>query len=85
MAIITKYLSATNFRGARIKATTGNGKFSVTISYPYEDSRNAHALAALALARKLGWQGTLIEGGTATGSVFVFVPASGVVIEQHTI
>lgn len=85
MAIITKYLSATNFRGARIKATTGNGKFSVTISYPYEDSRNAHALAALALARKLGWTGTLIEGGTATGSVFVFVPASGVVIEQHII
>jgi len=85
MAIITKYLSATNFRGARIKATTGNGKHSVTISYPYEDSRNAHAHAALALARKLGWQGTLIEGGTATGSVFVFVPASGVVIEHHTI
>lgn len=85
MAIITKYLSATNTKGGRIKATTGNGKFSVTIPYPDEDSRNAHALAALALARKLGWQGTLIEGGTSTGSVFVFVPASGVVIEHHTI
>jgi len=85
MAIITKYLSATHYKGARIKATTGNGKFSVTISYPYEDSRNAHAHAALALARKLGWQGTLIEGGTSTGSVFIYIPASGVVIEHHTI
>jgi len=84
MAIITKYLSATNFRGARIKATTGNGKHSVTIPFPHEDSRNARALAALTLARMLGWQGTLVEGGTATGSVFVLIPASGV-IEQHTI
>lgn len=70
--IITKYIGPTNALGARIKATTGSGKNSSTISYPYEDSRNAHALAALDLARKLGWAGTLIEGGTATGSVFVF-------------
>lgn len=85
MSIITKYLGPTNTKGGRIKATTGNGKHSVTIPYPYEDSRNAHALAALALARKLGWQGTLIEGGTSTGSVFVHIPATGVIIEHHTI
>ena len=71
-AIITKYIGPTNTLGARIKATTGNGKISATIPYPHEDSRNAHALAALKLARKIGWTGTLIEGGTATGSVFVF-------------
>lgn len=70
--ITTKYLGPTNTRGARIRAMTVNGKNFATTSYPHEDSRNAHALAALKLARKLGWTGTLIEGSTPTGSVFVF-------------
>lgn len=70
--ITTKYIGPTDTKGARIKATTGNGKHSSTIAYPHEDSCNAHALAALDLARKLGWTGALVEGGTATGSVFVF-------------
>lgn len=70
-AIITKYIGPTNIKGGRIKAMTGNGKHSLTIGYPHESS-NPHAVAAVALARKLGWTGALIEGGTATGSVFVF-------------
>lgn len=70
-AIVTKYLGPTNTKGGRIKATTDNGRYSVTIDYPHE-SRYPHADAALALCWKMGWTGTLIEGGTADGSVFVF-------------
>ena len=50
-AIITKYLSATNCKGARIKATCERG--SVTISYPYELSGDAcHIEAANALVAR---------------------------------
>jgi len=35
-AIVTRYLGATNHRGARIKATCDRG--SITISYPYDKS-----------------------------------------------
>ena len=70
-AITTKYLGPTNFRGARIKATAEAG--SVTVDFPYEFSgADAHAVAALALARKIGWDGDLLAGGTADGYVFVF-------------
>lgn len=50
--IITKYLSATNTRGSRIKATCWNG--SVTVGYKYDlDSRGNHEAAAQALIAKL--------------------------------
>ena len=54
-AITTKYLPATNTKGARIKASCEAG--SVTISYPHEAQRGhlAHAQAVYALAEKLGW------------------------------
>jgi hypothetical protein len=53
-AIQTKYLSPTNSRGARIKASCAAG--SITISYPYELSGQAvHRKAAEALVAKLGW------------------------------
>jgi len=72
-------LGPTNTKGGRIKATTGNGRYSVTIDYPHE-SRYPHADAALALCWKMGWTGTLIEGGTADGSVFVFAKKRVVII-----
>lgn len=72
IAIETKYLGPTNTRGSRIKAYTDNGH-SLTIGYPHElDTRDAHAKAAVELARSLGWDGDLIAGGTTTGYVFVF-------------
>lgn len=44
-AIVTKYLPATNFRGARIKAECERGK--VTIPFPHELTWNlAHISAA---------------------------------------
>lgn len=71
-AISTKYLGPTYTRGGRIKAYTESGH-SLTIGYPHElDTREAHASAAVALCKSLGWDGTLISGGTADGYVFVF-------------
>lgn len=50
-AIITKYLSPGNVRGARIKASCERG--SVTIGYPHELSgENVHIAAADALVAK---------------------------------
>jgi len=68
-AISTKYLGPTNTKPARIKATTGGG-YSLTIPYSYDG--NPHMAAAQMLARKMGWGGTMIEGHTTEGSVFVF-------------
>lgn len=54
-AIITKFVNPTDHKGARIKATCDAG--SITIPYPHElgEGSKAHALAAMALVRKLGW------------------------------
>jgi ribosomal protein S27E len=71
-AILVKYLPATNTRGARLKATDCDHN-TLTISYP-SDSTHAHSCAALALCRKMGWKGTLVEGGLGDGSsVFTFL------------
>lgn len=76
-AISTKYIPATDYKGSRIKADDGDGN-TVTISYPHEfDTEKAHAQAALALCRKMGWTDRLhgnglIAGGTKSGYVFVF-------------
>ncbi len=53
---------------AKIGTDTGN---RVAISYPY-GAKSPHAVAALALCKKLGFKGALLEGCTDTGSVFVF-------------
>jgi hypothetical protein len=79
-AITTKFLSATNTRGSRIKATCDAG--SVTISYPYElDYPDTHRKAAQALVDKLGWNtdsyGNLIVGGLPNNAGCVFVFNSG--------
>ena len=50
-AIITKYLSATNTRGSRIKATCDRG--SIIVSYPHELSgSDVHVFAANALVAR---------------------------------
>lgn len=69
-SIETKYYGSTNSRGSRIKATDGDN--SVTVSYDHSlNTERNHAAAALTLARKLKWTGTLIGGGTKAGYVFV--------------
>lgn len=74
IAITTKYLSPTNSRGARIKAFTCNGH-QLTIGYPNDlISTEAHAKAAVNLARRIGWiyGGKLVSGSIKGGYVFVF-------------
>lgn len=57
-AITTKYLSATNHRGERVKATAQAG--SVTVSWDYELNTEAnHKAAAKALSDKMGWDGSV--------------------------
>lgn len=54
-AIVTKYISPTNYRGARIKATAAAG--SVTMEYRHEHNPEAnHRLAAMRLVDKFKWR-----------------------------
>lgn len=73
VAIETKYLGPTNIRGSRVKATAQTDN---QITLTWDDSLNSsqnHAAAAAALCKKMGWEGSLVGGGTKTGEVFVFV------------
>ena len=70
--ISTKYYGPTNTKGSRIVAKTASGK---RFTQDYLHSLNAdenHWLAAQGLAQKLQWSGTMIQGDTDTGCVFVF-------------
>ena len=71
--ITVKYLSVTNTKGARIKATQSEGKTSVTLSRDYGLNFEEQAMdAAKAICKKLGWSGTMQGGHTKEGMVFVF-------------
>lgn len=65
-AILTKYLSPTDTKGSRVKATCGAG--SVTVSWDYGLSiENNHAAAAKELIRQLGWTDEAGYKGDWTG------------------
>lgn len=74
-AIQTHYLGPTNTRGSRIVATAERQPakpWRVVIPYDHR-ADDPHKVAALALCKRLGWHGTLIQGGLPNGdSVFVF-------------
>ena len=73
-AIVTKFIPATNTRGARIKATSQAG--SVMIAYDYSGDAS-HRRAAQALCEKMGWPtDNWIDGGTPDNSGFAFVRAA---------
>ena len=75
-AIETKYLRPTNVRGARIKAAAWYG--TVTVNYDYElNADENHAVAALTLRRKFGWQGKFAQGGNVKGDGYYFVNIEG--------
>lgn len=75
-AIQTHYLPATNTMGSRIVATA-EGKGNRVI-VPYDHSGKEHQVAALALCKRLGWHGRLIEGGLPSGDhVFVWSQHGG--------
>ena len=70
-SIVTKRLSPTDTSGARVKATAANGA-SVIVPYSYEGDGVADDRAAVKLAAKLGWTGTLVRGSTKDGYAYVF-------------
>lgn len=72
-SITTKFLPATNHKGGRIKAANSFGTSNITIAS--DDSLNVeqnHINAAQTLAKKLGWAGKFVGGGTKDGFVFCF-------------
>jgi hypothetical protein len=76
-AIVTKYLPASNSKGARIKASDSDGN-SITVSYPQEchTELEASRTAANALCEKMNWKGNMVSGqiriGLTTYEIFVF-------------
>lgn len=72
-AISTKYLTPTDRRGARIKATA-EGVGSVTIDYPHDTHEDQkHKRAALALCKKAGWKTEGMVGGFLRPGQWAFV------------
>lgn len=78
LSIYTKHLPATNSRGSRIRATTGESYpgHTATVSYDCDapSSVDAHWQAAKVVADKLNWYGEYIVGTVKDG--YVFTPAS---------
>ena len=82
MAIETKYLGPTNYRGSRIKARamdswTGGKREAVTVSVGYAlNSEDNHTAAAMRLLPKVcnnPSEHRLVAGATERGYVFVIV------------
>jgi hypothetical protein len=79
-AITTKFLAPTNSRGARIKASCDAGSMIIPFPCGLNDEQ-AHAAAAMALVRKLGWTpengyNDQWHGGSVNGH-YVFVYGDG--------
>lgn len=76
-AIATKYIGPRGLRPGRIKATDLDGN-SASIDYPHDAREDQkHFLAAKALCEKMGWHGTLIEGGLGKVQNKVYVWSDG--------
>lgn len=75
-AIVTKFYGPTNAREARVKATADAG--SIWWNWDHSaDAETNHLLAALALARKLGWYGHWLGGGLPGGGYVFVTPCDG--------
>ena len=74
MGIETRYLGATNFRGARVVASTGEPGERVVVNWDFAlDSEPNYRRAAVALVEKLGWSAESTVGeGLYVGGRFVF-------------
>jgi hypothetical protein len=71
--ISTTYHGPTDTHGPRITARSSSG-FSATVPADTDkDGPARHWPAAQALARRLGWQGTMQAGATRAGFVFAFI------------
>jgi len=75
-AIFTKFLPATNYKGAMIVAHDMDGNRK-TIGYEYGvSSDDAHDLAVIALCAKMKWTGKLVRGGCKHGNVYLWLEGS---------
>lgn len=71
-AITTKYIGPTNFKGARVKASSQAGSVTVSWDHALNVDEN-HAAAARALASKWGWAGKWLGGALPDGKGNVYV------------
>lgn len=73
--IVTKFLSPTNHRGSRVKATSGSGK-TLTMAWNYEnDPLENHACVAATLAAELfetTTDGVAMRGGSLGDGKYAF-------------
>lgn len=84
-SILTKFIGPTNTRGSRIKASASNGAGSVVVPWDHALGQDDnHDAAAMALAKKLSWEGSLIRGGGEKGNVYVFHDPSSIVMPPGT-
>jgi hypothetical protein len=78
-AIVTKYLSATNTKGSRIKATVPNTNWSVTVPYDHSYSYEMvhfEAVKALVAKYSLNWIFTPLRCASLDhGDSYVFLSA----------
>lgn len=71
--IVTKYHGATNTRGSYIMASAAMGtKLRVPLDHGL-DAVDNHYAAALALKKKLDWEGELIGGSLTDGYAWVLL------------
>ena len=71
VAIQTKWLGPTDYRGSRVKAFT-ESRLNVTVHWDHAlNVEDNHRAAARALAEKMGWDGKWIGGATEHGYAFV--------------
>lgn len=76
-AIQTKFHGPGNVRGSRYSATDCDGnKITISADHSLNSDKN-HRAAAIALCRKMGWSGTLAQGGLGNTEVFVFTDYEG--------
>ncbi len=78
-AIVTRYLSATDHKGSRVKAIADAGSVTLPWDHALNAERNMHA-AAYALAMKFNWlEGRKLVGGSmpvSSGYTHCFVLVS---------
>ncbi len=72
-AITTRYVGHTEEHGARVVAKAQAGHVIIPWEYSLGHDGNHHA-AAVALCKRLGWDGELVGGALpdGTGNVYVF-------------
>ena len=73
-AITTRFIPCSNTRGSRVAAFDGDGNRVVLSKDDSLKRDDTHRRAAVALCRKMGWSGTLVQGWLRRGEeVFVFL------------